>query len=242
MNRLVRRRRTDRDDRGTTLVELLVVMLVLGIIGAMVQGTVMIAHRTTDGVGGRVESSGDAKVAIDAMSKNLRTAVLPQLVANATCDTCATVAFVQGTPTSVQFYANNNNDPARLGPSKVTYTLTDGTLTEKQQKPDPHAANVYSYTYCNPGPGCVISERVLARNVTGNRLFTYYDRAGLELTGSSLNSAQLSRVDSIDVNVQVRSGPNVTCTTTSAQCTTLVQRVTLPNADTVPEVTATATP
>jgi type II secretory pathway pseudopilin PulG len=230
-----------RRDSGQTLVELLVAMLVLGIITGMVSIVLIGANRTSNETSGRITSSANAKVAIDTVTKNLRTAVLPQLVAGATCPTCATVAFVQGTPTSVQFYANNNSDPTRLGPSKVTYTLTDGVLTERMQKPDPHAADVYTYTYCTPGPSCVVSERVIARDVRSTRLFTYFDRAGLELTGTTLNAAQLSRVDSIDVVIAVAASSEHTCTTSGPECTTLVQRVTLPNADTVPEATVTPT-
>lgn len=231
--RLVRALRRDRSDEGTTMAEMLTVVVILGVVLAIVQGTVILAQKTTNSVTNRKVTSNEAKVAIDAMSRNLRTAVLPQLVAGASCPTCATVAFVQGTATSVQFYANNNDDPLRLGPSKVTYTLTNGVLTERQQKPDPHAADTFVYTYCTPNTTtCVVPDRVLARGITTTKLFTYYDRSGAELTGTSLNATQLAKVDSMDVVV-----PAVTGATTS----TLIQRVTLPNADSLPEPSATAT-
>ena len=210
------------------MVEMITVIIILGIVMAIVQGTVIVAQKTTNQTMGREETSGSAKVAIDALTRNLRTAVLPQLVAGASCPTCATVAFVQGTPTSVQFYGNNNTDQARLGPSKITYNLTNGVLTERQQKPDAHAADVFVYNYCTPGPACAVSDRVLARGITSTKLFTYYDRSGAVLTGATLNAAQLAKVDSIDIVVAV-AGRGTT--------STLVQRVTLPNADSLPEPT-----
>lgn len=231
MRRLAERaRRADRarTDSGHTLVEMLVVILILGIVMATVQGTVIVANKTSGEVSGRLTAANEGKIAIDSMSRNLRTAVLPQLVAGASCENCDSVAFVQGTPTSVQFYANNNDDVTRLGPSKVTYTLTDDVLHERIQKPDPHDPNDFDYTYCAPGPSCAASERVLARGVVSDRLFTYYDRGGSVLSSGSLNASQLSQVDSVDVEVRV---------VDKGQQTTLVQRVTLPNADSVPEVT-----
>jgi prepilin-type N-terminal cleavage/methylation domain-containing protein len=219
-----------RDDAGVTLAEMMVVILILGLVMAVVQGTVIAAQKTTNATAGRIETGTGARIAIDSVTRNLRTAVLPQDVAGS-CTTCPSVAFVQGTATSVQFYANNNTDQLRLGPMKVTYTLTNRVLTERMQKPDAHDPAVYSYTYCTPNAtNCVVPTRVLTTDVDTTRVFTYYDRTGAALTGASLNAAQLSQVDSMDVVVPVvRRG----------QKTTLVQRVSLPNADSVPEVTTT---
>jgi len=220
--------RHDSDDTGTTMAETIVVMLILAVVLAIVQGTVIVAQKTTRQVNGRIDSAGQAKVAIDTMTRSLRTAVLPQLLANGSeCTACDSTAFTSASPTSVTFYANTNTDQTRLGPMRTTFTLntTTGILTETTQKPNAHDPTVYSYVYCTPGASCPTSTRIVARGVPTNAvLFTYYNAAGTALTGTTLSAAQLSQVDNIDVTVPVK---------VSDEITTLTQRVTLPNADSI---------
>ena len=227
-----------RGDQGFTLSEVLVVMVVLGFVLAIVQGATIAAQRTTSDIASRVDAAQNGRQAIDTMSRNLRTAVLPEQLTDGDCTSCSTTAFVKGTPTSVQFFANNNNDQTRLGPSKVSYTLNaKNELIETIQKPNPHAATNYNYVYCNPGPSCAVQSRVIARNVklTGaQRLFTYFDRTGTAMTSNLLSVAQLSAVDSIDLLLPV-ARTDLRQQQSAPKIVTLTQRVALPNADTVPE-------
>ena len=168
---------------GYTLVELVMVIFVLGIVLAGVQTTLIFTQRTVGQNSMRLDQSAQSKTAMDSMSRILRTAVLPSQL-NATCTTGSAAAFIQGTATSVQFYANLNNDANTVGPSRVTYNVTNGVLTETIQPPDSHAVGDYNYQYCNPVlPTCTTDvTRVLARNVqTTNPLFTYYDEERLEV-------------------------------------------------------------
>ena len=74
-------------------------------------------------------------------------------------------AFIQGTPKSVQFYANINNDRNIVRPSRVTYAVNaSNELIETVQAPDAHAADDFDYQYCTPGPGCVVRTRVLPQH------------------------------------------------------------------------------
>jgi hypothetical protein len=103
------------------------------------------------------------------------------------------------------------------------------------QAPNPHAANDYNYQYCTPGPGCTVISRVLARGVSLNKtMFTYYDASNNTFSTLPLASADLPRVDSIDIIVNISSSAQVSSTT-------FTQRVTLPNADAVQQ-TAVPTP
>lgn len=225
-------RGTGADD-GFTLVEMVVVIGILGIVLAMVQTTLVFSQRTVSGTGVRITEEGQAKTAIDAVSKLLRTAVLPSQL-NATGSSATAAAFIQGTKNSVQFYANINNDANTMGPSQVSYTLSaSGTLTETVRPPDAHAATNYNYTYtCTPGPTCPVTTRVLAYNVsTTQTMFTYYTKSGAAITDATLTAAELTSVDSIDVVIQVKSSSTV-------QATTLTERVTLPNADSVAQPTS----
>ena len=213
-------------DSGYTMMEMVVVVMILGIVLAMVQTTLILTQRTVAGSGSRVNQTQQARVAIDSITKVLRTAVLPsQLNGTGTSSTAA--AFIQGTKISVQFYANINNDSNIVGPSQVSYNVdAAGTLTEKIQPPDAHAAGNYNYLYtCTT---CATT-RILARNVsTTQAMFTYYTKNGATIADAVLTAADLSSVDSVDVVVMVKASANQTI-----QATTLYERVTLPNADSV---------
>lgn len=213
-------------DSGYTLMEMVVVVGILGIVLAMVQTTLILTQKTVSGSGQRVDQTSQANVAISSLTKVLRTAVLPSQL-SATGLSSGAAAFIQGTKTSVQFYANINNDANITGPSQVSYAVdAAGTLTEKIQPPDAHAAGNFNYTYnCTT---CAVT-RVLARNVsTTLAMFTYYTKSGATITDATLTAADLAAVDSVDVVVQVKSSA-----TSTIQATTLYERVTLPNADAV---------
>lgn len=248
--RELRRRLAGRDeserDGGYSLIEMMVVVGILSLILAMALGMLITITKLQGQNAARINQSQDGKVAVEAMSKSLRTAVLPKQL-SATCTGCDVAAFINGNVRSVQFYANLNNDytatldPSTIttnGPSKVSYAVdSSGVLTESFRRPDPHRADNFNYQYsCVAGSaGCVVSSRVIARGVsTTQTLFTYYDRNGGLLT-PPLAGDDLASVNSVDITLSVQSAPNV-------QASDVVTRVTLPNAGVLPESTATAKP
>jgi prepilin-type N-terminal cleavage/methylation domain-containing protein len=218
-------------DEGLSLIEMVVVTLILGVVLAMVQQTTIQAQKELSGNSSRLDQLQQSKVAMESMSKVLRTSVLPTQL-DGTCPLCATAAFLSGDVRSVQFYANINNDSNVIGPSQVSYIVAaDGTLTEYIHGPNPHAANDYNYQYTcvKPTVGCVVNTRILARHVdTTQPMFTYYDASGTAISPMPLNGAALKLVDSIDVVIRVKVSKKI-------QAVTLTQRVTLPNADAVQE-------
>ena len=228
-------RQLKRSDEGVTLIEMVVVIAILSGVLAMVMTVIIAAQKNVNGNSARLDQIQQGKVAMESMSKTLRTAVRPSQL-NATCTGCDQAAFLQGNARSVQFYANINNPANILGPSRVSYTVSNsGVLTETLQAPNPHAATDYNYQYCTPGPGCTVISRVLARGVSLNKtMFTYYDASNNTFSTLPLASADLPRVDSIDIIVNVSSSAQVSSTT-------FTQRVTLPNADAVQQ-TAVPTP
>ncbi len=228
-------RQLKRSDEGVTLIEMVVVIAILSGVLAMVMTVIIAAQKNVNGNSARLDQIQQGKVAMESMSKTLRTAVRPSQL-NATCIGCDQAAFLQGNARSVQFYANINNPANIVGPSRVSYTVSNsGVLTETLQAPNVHSATDYNYQYCTPGPGCTVTSRVLARGVSLSKtMFTYYDASNNTFSTLPLASTDLPRVDSIDIIVNVSSSAQVSSTT-------FTQRVTLPNADAVQQ-TAVPTP
>ena len=229
------------DDRGVTLIEMLVVISILGTVLAIVTEGLIVSQRTLGDNASRLNGLSQTNVAVEAMTRVLRTAILPSQV-QATCSGCDVAAFIKGDTRYVEFYANVDNDgilptsgTTDYGPRRVTYSVDgQGVLTETVQKPNVHAYNDFDYQYCTPGPSCPVRKRVLARDVQDDEdLFTYYDRTNNKIA-TPLQSAvsRLKAVDSIDLVISVRPSDRTESATVTA-------RVTLPNADSLIQPTPT---
>lgn len=245
----MRRLRHAGADAGTTLAEMLVAMVLFSIILAAVLTISIGFTRTNQETIQRQDQVDVGRVAVEGMSKSLRTAVLPsQLITNCTVTACTSdVAFLLGQDYAVRFYANLDNGDDKVGPSKVSYVLatsgsTSGTLTEKIQTPDnadPTKTGGY-YTYCDAESASATTTckkhlvtRVLARGVqwtTGKPVFAFYDDDGKRLdpskSGGSLAADDLGDVIAVEltVTVQLKGG------STQVRPTTYISRVALPNA------------
>jgi len=239
-------RRRAQDDSGLTLVELIVSMMIFAVVVAgTLQLSIGLEHSTAENIS-RQDQVDEGRVATEAMTKNLRTAVIPSQLTNSCTDLCA-ASFVQGQAYSVQFYANVNNAGNQVGPSRVSYTLstsgsTAGQLTEKIQVPDTNVAGSSGYVYCDAEasgatPECKARLRtmIIARGVrsdTGVPIFQYYDTDGNILTPRAANNAlsadDLAKVFAIEITLTTAS-----VHVTKAGSTTYIQRVTLPNSNAV---------
>jgi prepilin-type N-terminal cleavage/methylation domain-containing protein len=233
------------DDRGLSLTEMLVTMLIFGVVLAAVTTLTIGFTRANAQSISRQDQIDSGRVVVETMSKTLRTAVMPSQLTT-TCTLCTQDAFVVGKDFSVQFYANINNPGNTIGPSRVTYTLmtsgpSAGALVEKIQKPDSNLPSATGYVYCDAevaaaGSACKkrLKTRTVARGVqsTGSGpIFTYYDGTGARLAppaNGTLTGSQLSNVLAVElvVSVQAQNGTRV-------DPTTYIQRVTLPNAQAV---------
>lgn len=246
--------RTSRDERGTTLAELMVVMLILGIVAAATAALTIGFQRTNAQNVSRQDQIDVARTAVERMSKTIRTAVKPSQLTSG-CTGCTADAFVQAGAYSVQFYANLDNPGNSVGPSRISYTVatsgTDaGALIEKVQRPDSNVPTSTGYVYCDAtaagaSADCLsrlTTQRLAVGVITSgaNPLFTYYDLNGSPLTpavGGSLVVTDLEKLLSIEIDVNVQT-PNAT----RAEPTEYVQRVTLPNSQAVLRPGQGATP
>ena len=228
------RRRPEADapaDAGMTVVELLVVIGLLSVLTVIVFNTAILAARTVDRVSTRLDNSTSGEVAMENITKTLRTAVRPGQLSTV-CTGCTTYAFVAASPTRAVFYANLNNTGA--GPARTTLEVVEGTGTAagtgqlRVTSEQPVVAADGSYAYCTPGPGCTPTQRVVAQGLVwpSPTVFRYLDLGGAAVPGSPVAGADLAKIASVDVQVQVRTKTGARYTTASLQ-----QRVRLPNAE-----------
>jgi prepilin-type N-terminal cleavage/methylation domain-containing protein len=219
------RRRARRDD-GFTLAEMLTVTSLMGIIFAIAFTAMIQAQTTVRGNASRLDQTQQAKLAMDAMTRTLRTAVLPSQIGGGSATTSA---FVEGRWNKVSFFANVNNEDDLNGPSKATYELTStGDVVETIQPSSGKDASTGEFAYCTVGAvGCKVSTRTIARKVVYDPtkpLFTYYSVTDVDGLPLPLDAATLPTVNSMDVNVSIKVGKDVVAST-------VVTRVSLPNAN-----------
>lgn len=219
-----------RDD-GMSVAELLVVMGLLGLLTTILSATAILGIKSVDGVENRLDNARSSEIAMESVSKVLRTAVLPGQL-DRTCDGCTANAVVSASGTKLSFYANLEN--AGEGPKRVTLEVVEdstqlgtGVLVMTQQAPTV-AANG-SFSYCNPAaPTCTVGRREVARGLVwpSTQVFTYIDFAGVTIPGTTVAATQLPQIASVDVHVEVRTRLGTRYTTAVAW-----QRVRLPNAE-----------
>lgn len=225
-------------ERGMTLVELMVTITLTSSVVAVVAGGLVTATKLMGSNSLRLQEVGENQVAIEAMTKTMRTAVEPRLLGAASDD----AAFIQGDSKRVAFYAALSSliEPTgggmtRYGPVRVTYTLTGGELVETYQLPDEHLPSNHDYTYCTVGStGCEVRSRTIASNVVDAPIFTFYGESGNTLA-VPLSAANLEAVDSIDIVVTSQ-------TAEGTESSTVVSRVSLVNSGTNPTASPTPSP
>ncbi len=244
--RRLRARLVAGDDRGTSLTELIVVMLIMGVVVAATATLTVGFQRTNAANVSRQDQVNEARTAVERMSKTLRTAVKPsQLTTSCGGAACEIDAFFMAKDYSVQFYANLDNQGNSTGPKKITYAVAStganaGVLIEKVQVPDSNTPTETGYVYCDAEAGGASTDckaRLTTRRVADGivtvgqgPIFKYYDSAGARLTVGSagLSATDLEKVLSIELVVVAQSTG-----ATKPDATTYIQRLTLPNSQAV---------
>lgn len=214
---------------------MMVSIVMLSLIMAALTTTVIITQRFSARNGSYLADADQNRNAIEGVTKTLRTAVLPKQLLDYNA---GDAAFIQGTDTSVQFYADLNI-PTALGPSKVSYSVQqapDGTgdLIETVQPPDTATVQSHNYTWTVAANA---RTRTLARGLIWPTpvIFTYYDNLGVALpTSGGLSAQSMQNVRTIDVVLTVKTLSGI-----SRLPTTYVQRVGLPNVDVLPSSSPT---
>ncbi len=231
------RRLVGRDDSsGFTLIELMVAMGLMSVVVTITTAGLIQSQKLFSSNADRLDGVTQAKVAMEGMTKTIRTAVEPRLLGDP-CETC--LAFIEGDEDSMTFKAALStmrppvgNEVTRYGPAKVTYQLVGTEMQETYQLPEPHTPTA-AYTYCTVGAnGCDARVRTLASDLVPGQVFTYYDSGTDALPLPLQNSEErLAAVDSIDIVLTTR-------VSTQVEPSTLVSRVSLVNAGSEPTPSA----
>lgn len=215
------------DDRGLTLVELLVAMslslLVLTIAGSFLVSSQKAAVTATS----TSANTRAATVAMNEMGRMLRAATDNPVPTGDDSQ----FAFQYASPTSLRFFAYVNLDSTLSQPVEVQLTLDPATkrITETTWKGTAIAGNA-SYFGFPLAAGATLSAtptrtRTLVSSVTSQVAFSFRDAAGgvLDVTGSPIAGAQLPNIRAVVVSVTVGSGTN------DPNAVTLTTTVSLPN-------------
>jgi hypothetical protein len=193
---VTRNRGARATDDGVTVVELVVASAVGSLLLAVVATLVIGALRTIDVLTVRSGTVGDARIALEAMSRNIRVAAQPP---------GASAALVSASPTELSFWALlDRGAPASDAPPTPTfvrYRYVGNCLTQSLT-PAPGGTVTVTPPAATGPAGCLL-------RTVRPPVFTYY-RVG-EPTGASplpaspqLAAADLLQVGSVRVLVQVQ--------------------------------------
>jgi type II secretory pathway pseudopilin PulG len=218
--KLIAARRTLAGEAGTSLVELMVVVGLLGTVMAVALGSFGSLAIEASGADNRLQNLDEARVLMAVASKDLRTAT--PLSAGAS-------AFILADAKEVTFYAYL--DPSvkfgsSFGPNKVHIYVDVSNpaapyLVEELTKPDVGSIPP-AYTYTGAPAVRFVGKYVY--NGATQPIFTYYDGNGAVLGPTPLSAANMLAVKSIGIQFLVRK-----TVSNYLPATTLVNRVTLPN-------------
>ena len=182
------RHRAPDGERGTTLAEMLVALIVFGVFATFLATTVLQTTRLARTSALREGAAQGASLVMQQISKDVRTAV--RLGPSATPQ----VAFVSATPTELTFYSN-------VEPTIVRERLyvSGGELFRETKVPDVGSA-FPDLTYTSTDPTRTTTRRLATTALQTAGLFTYFVRN--EVTPlTTVTGTDLKDVTSVSLQV-----------------------------------------
>lgn len=214
-----------RDDRGITLVELIVAMT-LGVLVLAMAGSFLIAsQRASATARGVNDSTRSAAAAMNEITRLVRSATDNPV---ATGDTPQS-AFQYASATTVRFFTFVNTADTVTKPVQVQLTLDPArrTITERTWVGAPVSRSDYYSFPLSAGATLTATPtttRVIASDVVSSVLFAYSD--GAAVLGSDVTPVAAAKLAAVRrVTVQVTTGVS----RTDPNATTLTNAVNLPN-------------
>ena len=205
MTRLLLLLKQRRSELGTSLVELVVVVGLLGVVLPTGYSAVASMQRQESMTTSRFAALGQAQVIMDRVGKDLRSAVA---VTSGTGAAAVTAAFTAASAADISFYANlNKNGPVLLHAYVNTPVGGVANFHEDILAPD---------TPCTP-PACsytgVPSSRIDGQYVsTTAPIYVFYTNTGAVIT-APVAAAQLASIDSVGITITAQVYPKSPSTT-----------------------------
>jgi prepilin-type N-terminal cleavage/methylation domain-containing protein len=208
-----------REERGFTLVELLVTMGVLSIVMALITGSAIFLQRSVRQTEQRFDDLAQARLAMDATSKWLRGAVTIERGDTSESDRDP---FTQAMRRRVDFITSvTTGNTADDAPQRVRLEVTN--QEELEERVWPGRVNANGIWTQAGGP----RSRIIARGLVDGEPFSFFDAEGNEITPAgegNLTQAEREAIRYVGINIVVQQEPAVD--TPAAQ---LNSRVALPN-------------
>ncbi len=215
-------RRVSRNERGVTIVELTVVLMLMSIIGAVVYSVLVAATKVTARAGNSTTVEDNARLAMRAMSEDLRAAL--QIGGSSSTTACPTGSvFPAGFANCVQFVVPHEVSltapsttiapgaaPLSCPFSKITYGLRSGAIREDR---------VDYNSSCQPKT--ILTGKLILSgvdNTASQPLFTFYDSYGNAL-GAASTMANYADAGSVLVQIWAnyqKGAPDISLMTTAA--------------------------
>ncbi|MEO2105012.1 MAG: prepilin-type N-terminal cleavage/methylation domain-containing protein [Actinomycetota bacterium] len=188
-------------DKGFSLIELLVGISILAIVGTVVTSTMIVTLRTSESVENTAASSAAVRTAESRVLSLLRSAVHPSSSA-----VNQPPAIYAATDWGLGFYSQHGLDPRNPPNQVVLFVNNQNQLIERITTPSGSGPD-WTYATANR------TERVIANGLTARSIFTYFDRndpgaSSMTISGGWLDSAQLDSVESMRVEISLDADDN----------------------------------
>jgi prepilin-type N-terminal cleavage/methylation domain-containing protein len=175
----IRRRLRGADDRGMTLVEVLITMILMAVVGSLVTGAVVQASRGLVHVDDENAGLQDAKVILDRMARDVREARsvvcdggLADPLDSSTADPSCTA--------HLQLWIDSNSDYVQQSSEVVTWRL--------ERNPDGQHFDVWRIT----GTGASAVRHRQASALIVNNVYRYKDQFQLDTVPASAESVNIA--------------------------------------------------
>jgi prepilin-type N-terminal cleavage/methylation domain-containing protein len=200
LSRLRRWLCTRRDDRGYTLIEMMIATALLSLVTAAAFGVVNVMSNQAMATTDRFTAQGEGQTIADRITKDLRTAVAPS---------STTSAFASAGATDVVFYASLNDlsGPTHPGPVRLhAYTsLVPGTSVyvfhEDATIPGGSGG---AYTYTTTPISRIDGEYI----DTSLPIFSYYDSDNNPIPLPITTTSDLNSIDAVGLTLRIRVRPH----------------------------------